>query len=206
MKKIAIFITIFILMPGSLALAQEKIDPPIWNVGDKWVYQTADGKKSSNEVVKVEDEFFVVRIGGSPYLHVYDKKTMNITKYIDSSGTEASATALNVYDFPLFVGKKWGGRIVASGAKRQAGGGPWEYSFNAEKIEEIKTVAGSFKAVRLYCKHSNLNPKAKHIGGWMKFWYSPDAKAWVKKEVEKSAYFDGTVNVDTELVSYQLKK
>lgn len=206
MKKIAMLIAVLILMAGGFASAQEKIEAPVWNVGDKWVYQTADGKKSSNEVVKAEGEVFVVRMGGSPLLYVFDKKTMSITKYIDSSGTEASAAALNVYDFPLFVGKKWGGRILPSSATRQSGAGPWEYSFNAEKIEEIKTAAGSFKAYKLYCKHANLNPRATHVGGWMKFWYSPDAKAWVKKEVQKSAYFHGTVNVDTELVSYQLKK
>jgi hypothetical protein len=205
MKKIAILIAVFILMAGGFVSAQEKMDAPVWNVGDKWIYQTAEGKKVVNEVVKVDDEVYVVRIGGNPYLNVYDKKTMNITKWIDSSGTEAQASALNVYDFPLFVGKKWGGRILPSSATRTSGAGPWEYSFNVEKIEEIKTGAGSFKAYRLYCKHYNLNPRAKHPGGWMKFWYSPDAKAWVKKEVEKSAYFDGTVNVDAELVSYQLK-
>jgi hypothetical protein len=206
MKKIAILIAVFILMAGGFVSAQEKMDAPVWNAGDKWIYQTAEGKKVVNEVVKVDDEVYVVRIGGNPYLNVYDKKTMNITKWIDSSGTEAQASALNVYDFPLFVGKKWGGRIQHSGATRTSGAGPWEYSFKVEAMEEINTVAGSFKAYRLYCKHSNLNPRASVPGGWMKFWYSPEAKAWVKKEVEKSRYFLGTPNTDTELVSYQLKK
>jgi len=206
MKKIAILIAVFVLMAGGFTSAQEKMDAPIWNVGDKWIYKTAEGKKFSNEVVKVDDESFVVRMGGSPYLQVFDKKTMNITKWIDSSGTEAPASPLNVYDFPVFVGKTWGGRIHASGATRQAGGGPWEYSFKVEAMEEINTAAGSFKAYRLYCKHSNLAPRASSPGGWMKFWYSPEAKTWVKREIEKSRYFLGSQHTDTELVSYQLKK
>jgi hypothetical protein len=204
MKKIAIFIAVFILMGGGFTSAQEKIDAPIWNAGDKWIYQTADGKKFTIEVVKVDDEVFVVRTGGNPYLNVYDKKTMNITKWIDSSGTEASASVMNIYDFPLFVGKNWGGRILPSGT--QVGGGShFEYSFKVEDREEINTIAGSFKAYRLYCKHSSLGPRAGP-GGWIKFWYSPEAKAWVKKVVEKSRYFQGTPHIDTELVSYQLKK
>jgi len=207
MKKIAIFIAVFILMGGGFTSAQEKIDAPIWNAGDKWAYKTADGKKFTNEVVKVDDEFFVVRMGGSPYLNVYDKKTMNITKWIDSSGTEAPASALNIYDFPLFVGKNWGGQILPSGATRVGGqASRWEYSFKVEDREEINTIAGSFKAYRLYCKHSNLGPRAIP-GGWIKFWYSPEAKAWVKRVAEKSRYFQGTqFENDIELVSYQLKK
>jgi hypothetical protein len=66
MKKIAIFIAVFISMVGGFTSAQEKMDAPIWNVGDKWIYKNAEGKKVSNEVVKVDDESFVVRMGGSP--------------------------------------------------------------------------------------------------------------------------------------------
>ena len=206
MKKIAIFIAVFFLMVGGVTSAQEKIDAPIWNAGDKWTYKTADGKRLTNEVVKVGDEFFVLRIEGNPYLQVFDKKTMNITKWIDSSGTEASATDLNIYDFPLFVGKKWSGRQYSSGATRRGGAGPFEYSFKVEDIEEIKTIAGSFKTYRLYCKHNNLAPKAIP-GGWIKFWYSPEAKAWVKRVGEKSRYWLGTQYYnDIELVSYELKK
>jgi hypothetical protein len=183
-------------------LSQEKIDAPIWNVGDRWTYKTADEKRFTNAVIKIDDEFFVVRMGGSPYLQVYDKKTMNIKKWIDSSGTEASPNVMNIYDFPLFVGKKWGGRIHASGA---AGALGWEYSFKVEDIEEINTIAGSFKAYRLYGKHYNMSPRAGP-GGWIKFWYSPEAKVWVKRVVEKSKYWLGTPYNDTELVSYELKK
>ena len=170
MRKIAIFIAVFILMVVGFTSAQEKMDAPIWNAGDKWTYKTADGKKFTNEVVKVDDEFFVVRTGGNPYLQGYDKKTMNIKKLIDSSGTEASASVMNIYDFPMFVGKTWGGRIE----------GRWEYSFKVEDIEEINTIAGSFKAYRLYCKHSNLSPRALP-GAWIKFWYSPRSKSVGKK-------------------------
>jgi hypothetical protein len=207
MKRISIFATIvFILMVWDFALSQEKIDAPIWNVGDRWTYQTADGKRFTNSVVKVDDEFFVVRMGGSPYLQVFDRKTMTIKKWIDSSGTEASPNVMNIYDFPLFVRKKWGGRIHTSGMG-VVGEAGWEYSFRVEDIEGTNTIAGSFKAYRLYAKVVNLASGAR--GGrsaWIKFWYSPEAKVWIKREVEKSTFWQGTRYNDTELVSYELKR
>ena len=37
MKKIVLLLGIFLLFP-SITWAQEKVEAPVWNVGDKWVF------------------------------------------------------------------------------------------------------------------------------------------------------------------------
>ena len=62
MKKM-IFLCFVVLFLASSVWAQEKIEAPILNVGDKWTYKRADGQIYSNEVVKVTDDLFIIKPG-----------------------------------------------------------------------------------------------------------------------------------------------
>ena len=73
--------------------------------------------------------------------------------------------------------------------------------FNVEGIEDLATAAGTFKTYKI--RHKLTMMRARNPSGWLLFWYSPDAKWWVKREVEKSNFWGNLQNA--ELVSYQLQ-
>jgi hypothetical protein len=72
--------------------------------------------------------------------------------------------------------------------------------FNVEGIEDLTTPAGTFKTYKIRHKLTNMRVSKS---GWILYWYSPDVKWWVKREVEKSNFWQRLLNV--ELVSYELK-
>ncbi len=102
----------------------------------------------------------------------------------------------NVLSFPLFVGKKWNYTI------------PWrdyrlENEVHVEGIEEVETIAGKFMAYKLYYKQ-----RVPHVSkeAWIRFWYSPEAGYWVKREFEKTDFWESQAWArDTELIYFRLK-
>ena len=79
----------------------------------------------------------------------------------------------------------------------------YDHDFRVEGIEEITTPAGKFKAYKIYYNQTNRNSKRS---GWIRFWYSPEVKNWIKRKAEKVVYWEKTRWAkDAELVSYQLK-
>lgn len=194
MKKM-IFLCFVVLFLASSVWAQEKIEAPILNVGDKWTYKRADGQIYSNEVVKVTDDLFIIKPGEPDkpsFLGAYDRKTMNIKFIIDSSGKEGPGQSIvQIYDFPISVGKKWSGST----------GGRWVYDNKIEAIEDISVPAGMFKAYKIYCFVENRAPGG--MSGWIRYWYTPQVKAIVKRVYQKTRYWIGFY--DAELISYELK-
>lgn len=63
MKKIVI-LSLSILFLASLVWAQEKVEAPVWNVGDKWTYKNVHGNTWSNEVVDAKEDLVIVKMGG----------------------------------------------------------------------------------------------------------------------------------------------
>ncbi len=41
--------------------------------------------------------------------------------------------------------------------------------------------------------------------GRARFWYSPEVKIWIKRELEKTNFWDEVRMYDAELISYELK-
>jgi hypothetical protein len=70
-----------------------------------------------------------------------------------------------------------------------------------EGIEDLATAAGTFKTYKI--RHKLTMMRGRNPSGWLLFWYSPDAKWWVKREVERSSFWKNLQNI--ELVSYELK-
>lgn len=77
------------------------------------------------------------------------------------------------------------------------------HEFKVEGIEDITTPAGTFKTYRIYYKQTHMSGGGS---GWIRFWYSPEVKTWIKREVEHSHFW---ANVrwlqNAELISYDLK-
>jgi hypothetical protein len=178
---------------------------PVWNIGDKWTYKIPTGEIFNYEVVKIEEDLYVAKIEGQRHLIGYDKKTMNNTFLLETSGKriENKGPFRKLYDFPIVVGKKWSDTTtsVPSASKTEA---TFSSEFQIEGIEEITTPAGTFKAFKIFYKQTVISPQRG--SGWVRIWYSPVIKNWVRREVEKSPFWRRVTWLqDAELFSYQLK-
>lgn len=132
-----------------------------------------------------------MRMEGDRDLYAYDKKILNCNYFIDRSGRKVrySDPLKNIFDFPLFIGKKWS-------YSTESGGANYVNQFKVEAVEEVRTPAETFKAYRIYHKQTEMS---RMTSGWVRYWYSPVVRWWIKREVEQSAHwakFYGLQNVE----------
>ena len=90
----------------------EKCDAPVWVVGDSWKWRTSDKKVREYKVVRVSEIEYIVE---SPYdvsMNCLDKKNLQNVAHINPEGSKVqeSYKGWRYYEFPLYVGKKWGRR------------------------------------------------------------------------------------------------
>ena len=207
MKK-AIVLGCLVLLFVPMSWAQEKCEAPLWMTGDKWTFKQADGSTFSLKVMEVRNDLFIVKKEGDPELYGYNRKTANLDFRIKADGSRVKATndLRKLFDFPISVGKKWTDTTSGLPAQTRVGErqkAKYFIRFNVEGIEDVTTAAGKFKTYKI--RHTLKNMTVlKDREGWILFWYSPDAKWWVKQEVEKSSFWPQS-RLDTELVSYELK-
>jgi hypothetical protein len=205
-----------VLFLAPIVWAQEKVEAPVWNVGDKWTYKDVTGSTWTNEVKDSKEDLFIVKMGGiqdlyaSDYeeiqdLYAFDKKTMNVKFLIGESGKRLKSRIRpgKILNFPMFVGKKW----TDTNTKIPIGGSSevtYLSEFKIESVETVTTLAGSFKAYKIYYKLTNMGYRGS--SGWFRVWYAPDVKTWIKREVEKTGFFARAYELqDAELISYELK-
>lgn len=173
------------------------------NVGDQWTYKDIRGLVWTDEILDDKEGLYILRREGVKDLFGYDKKTMNAMFLIRESGRPVDNKNLwrKILDFPIFVGKTWNETMtsIPSGSKSEA---IYVCDFKIEGIEEVRTPAGTFKTFKIYYQQTN---KTSGNSGWARFWYSPEAKTWVKRELEKSSYWARVTVLDAELISYKLK-
>ena len=206
--KMAIFLGCLVLLFVPISWAQEKCEVPVWKTGDKWTFKQTDGSTFSYKVVDVTNDLFIVKEEGDPELYGYDRKTGNLDFTINTDGSRMKATndLRKLFNFPIFVGKRW--TDTTSGLPAQTRLGEQQKSklfirFEVEGMEDITTAAGKFKTYRIRHTLKNMT-LLRNREGWILFWYSPEAKWWVKQEVEKSSFWPHS-RQDAELVSYELK-
>jgi len=206
MKKM-ILLGWVVLMLAPVAWAQDKLEAPVWNVGDKWILRETNGRTLTSEVVDGKDDLFIVKTlssGGVSSLFAYDKKTINIKFTITQDGRKTIHTDNDrkLFDFPIFVGKKWTDtNFIKPGKGGEYVETRFVSEFKIEGIEEVITPAGTFKAYKILY---SLTHSSSHKSGRMHYWYSPDVKWYIKKELEKSPFWpDNALN--RELISYELK-
>jgi len=203
MKQLMI-LSCLILFLTQMVWAQEKIEAPAWNIGDKWTYKRTDGATFTNEIVEIKEDLYIMKASGVRDLYAYDKKTINLKYLIEENGRRirSTSTARNLFDFPIFIGKKWKDTTTGIPARGQTEV-TFVNDFKIEGTEEITTPAGTFKAYKIHYKQINMSMKND---GWALFWYTPNAKTWIKREFEKSSFWVGvTWAQDSELISYGLK-
>jgi len=206
MKKI--LLSLLVLFIPAILYGQDKVEAPVWSVGDKWTWKTASGATLHSQVVDVKEDLYVLRMQKDPDLYGYDKKTMNVKLLTKEGGGQFNFDKpwRKVLDFPMFVGKKWTDTIdeVAKRQliRRRAAGITFMYEFSIEKFEEITISAGTFKCYKIRLNETNItSTKSK----WVDYWYSPEVKNWIKRELENPPSRAHLWAENAELISYTLK-
>jgi hypothetical protein len=181
-------------------LSKRSVDAPVWKAGNKWRYRNPAGDTWVNEVVEVKNDVYIFKGAGRPNLYAFDKKTMHAVYAISPDKTVTKITddkdTHRFFDFPLFVGKKWG-VLTKEGSSTLSG------EFEVEGVEDLQTPAGRFLTFRIHMKQTNLSSKKT---GWIRYWYAPEVGQRVKQEVDKSGYWARNARiVDFEMIGYELK-
>ena len=192
-------------VPREVDLAKKSCEAPVWKIGDQWMYKTIKtGGIWTKEVVDIKEDLFILKITGIKTLLGYNKKTLNCTFLIENGKKVKSTDSFkNVFDFPLFVGKKWSYTTSLSPSISN------HNELKVEGVEEVKISAGTFAAYRIYYVQKRIGDAPGSnipVEGWVRYWYSPEAKQLVKREVEKSTFWDTRKDQqDYELISYNLR-
>jgi hypothetical protein len=188
--------------------AQERIEAPVWKMGEKWTFRYDTGGEWTVEIVTEEKDYYVdssTRIEGrliGKYKRLYDKKTLNCVKVIkDGKESKQERDMLKKYfDFPLYTGKNWNYRygILSSSGR------PIDLvaELSAVNFEDIEVPAGKFRAIKVKNKTSVLGTSSS---GMLHYWWSPDAKAAVKVEYEAGSFWGTPGYNKFELISFELK-
>jgi len=218
MKKMAFLGWLIVFLPAIL-FAQERVEAPVWNIGDKWDF----GKEGSAEVVGIEKNCYVLKFLGGIFLKssvgtaLFDKSTLNVLYWAEKGQPlKYKGARKRILNFPFNVGKKWRDEYKR---KMQDGYHVIDFYENFRVLgwEDIGVRAGKFKAIKLEY-HLNYSPPGAGIMGRMHadafeanalYWYSPEVKYLIKCQHEKG-YSEGGDELGTrgdwELTSFELKK
>ena len=111
MKKIFYLGLLFLCFPTML-FAQEKIDAPVWNVGDKWIFSN----KGTIEVINADQNSYVLKFSDvicvveSQRFNtiMFDKSTLHrMYGFKDDKRKEYTNQLRKLFNFPLSSGKQW---------------------------------------------------------------------------------------------------
>jgi hypothetical protein len=207
-KRVITFSGWVILFCVQVALAQDRVEAPVWNVGDKWVFTPG----TTMEVIKADENGYIVRYPNETIL--FERSTLNRIYTVQGKMRERYKGAQKrLFDFPLTIGKQWKNTYLAPlkwEDEFSRRGGPSEGEiqfFESHKVlgwEEIEVEAGKFKALKVEYKRQWSSPLSGLKDGKAWYWYSPDVKCLVKLQYEKNQVW-GKLS-DWELASFHLTK
>lgn len=195
MKKM-VFLGCLVLLFPTIVYAQEKIEVPVWNVGDKWVYSNG----TVREVTEVNENGYTVEGGfgrGDKEFSVviFEKSTLKRVFYIQGGKRKKyEAVFRSGLNFPFSIGKTWKDKV-------SIGWSPLLETYAVLGWEDVIVQGGKFRALKLEFK---AEVSGSNILGKSWYWYSPDVKNVVKHQFEDGRLW--TRAEDSELTSFELKK
>lgn len=214
MKKI-VFLGCLTIFLAPIVCAQEKIEAPIWNVGDKWIF----AREGPMEVVDINKNGYMVKFSGGIFqksltgIAIFDKKTFNVLYILEGEQSKRYRGARkSILNFPLNIGKKW----TAGYTRMTVGGFAQNDFYETFKVlgwEDVIVPAGKFKATKIEYKLNGSSKTGSFSGSFPEsrawYWYSPEIKYLLKCKLDKG-YSEGPddlgVREDWELTSFKLKK
>ncbi len=201
MKKMVV-LTFLVLSIPVMVVGQDKVEAPVWNVGDKWTI--SDDVVAT--VVNADQEGYAVEYLTSrgEVTFLCDKSSLNRLYYMGKDNRiKYEGRNKRLFNFPLNIGKTWKDQYVTKSAAA-----PQEVTyletFTVLGWEEVAVRAGKFKTLKLEYKQEMVGKtgdRPKEGKAW--YWYSPDVKYIVKCQYEKTDYWDALY--DWELISFKLK-
>ena len=219
MKKI-VFLGMLVVLFPAIGFAQEKVEAPVWNVGDKWAF-TGDG---SIEVVKEETNGYILNFsdricileGQGFNKIIFHKTTLNRMFTLEGDKrTKYARGYKKLLDFPFSLGKQCKdafSSIVFFGPSRGPAGFDYSETFTVLGWEDVTIRAGNFKAIKLEYRRITTGSSGfwrQGIGVEVKnhYWYSPMVKYFVKCQYDKSLMELSPKELfNWDLTSFQLKK
>jgi hypothetical protein len=216
MKK-AIFVGWLLLFLPAMIFAQEKVEAPVWNVGDKWVF-TGNG---NIEVIKADQSGYILKFSEGKCIFesqgcktiLFEKTTLNRMNILDGDKNKKYGEGLSkILDFPLNEGKQWktGYSSIEPGPLKVPVFYDYSETYRILGWEDITVHAGKFKVLGLEYRRKIIGSPASwsSVGEEIinQYWYSPDVKYFVKCKYDKDWIKAKEKIFDWELTSFQLKK
>ena len=155
MKKIIFLVGLVIVFLPALVFAQEKVEAPVWNVGDKWVFT-----QGNIEVVGADQNSYTLNFSKDTCVLenkqlekiIFDKSTLNRIYTLKEGKREKYTLALKrILNFPINLGNEWNDTFTATSLSAQSKGQTRDYA-EAFKIlgwENVQVQTGNFKAIKL---------------------------------------------------------
>ena len=204
MKKI-IFLGWLALFLVPTAWAQEKLEAPVWNVGDKWVFT-----RGNIEVVDADQDSYTVKLSKDlgPVEKkrlekmVFDKSSLNKTYMVKDGKRERFTLGhRRILNFPISLEQEWKDTFSAKAVVGPAKGTLFNYkeTFKVVGWENVKVQAGTFKAIKLEYFQESSSGRS----GTAFYWYAPEVKYFVKCEYEQKLWKGAA---SWELASFKLKE
>jgi hypothetical protein len=205
MRKITFILWIFLLFP-SIIWAQEKVEVPVWNAGDKWVFTQGNievvGRDQNSYILNFSKDTCRVENNGFEKI-IFDKSTLNKIYAIREDKREKfTGPQRRMLDFPFNLGNEWNDTGTVTPLSGPMKGKTMDVSetFKVLGWENVKVQAGNFKTIKL--QHTIEN-KTMWGSGKSIYWYAPEVKYFVKCQYDTN-YWQGVTN--WELASFKLKK
>jgi hypothetical protein len=213
MKKI-ILLSFLVLFIPIILYGQDKIEAPVWNVGDRWRFA---GNFPMSVINADENSYtvtFLTRTGESIY--IYDKSSLNILYSVEGDRRiEFKGVHRKRLNFPFEIRKSWKDSYVTIHPTVGPRQYDYYYTYTVLGWEDVEVRAGKYKALKIEYKEERVEdaprrqrsffkseaPKTKEGKAW--FWYSPDVKYLIKCKLEESEFWTG--HNDWELTSFKLK-
>jgi hypothetical protein len=208
--KRTIFTGALIFLCAQMVFGQEKIETPIWNVGDKWTF--TQGMKM--EVLETDENSYIIDFSNQTM--VFGKSNLNKLFILQGKKREPyRGNQKRFLDFPLVIGKSWKDHYsetlkwedTYTGRTTGSALGNETQIFENYKVfgwEDVEVRPGKFKAIKIEYRKGWTSPETGIVEGKAWYWYSPEVKNVIRYQYDKSPMWAKFSN--WELVSYYLMK
>ncbi len=211
MKKM-IFLGWLIVFIPAMVFAQDKIDAPVWNVGDQWIFTLGN-----IEVVSADQNSYTLNFSNDTCIFqnqgfkaiIFEKSTLNRIGVLKRGNRKEYTMGLRkILNFPFTMGKQWkddysGESLIDRHIDMV---NSYSETFAILGWEDREVQAGKFRTIKLeYKQVITASPSMWTPIGFERkaiFWYSPAAKYFVKCQYIN---FPDVVK-DWELSSFKEKK
>ena len=212
---------LLVLCFPAILFAQDKVDIPVWNVGDKWVFNRSSPNiknQGAIEVVSADQDTYIVKFIDNICIVetqgfeaiIIEKSTLHRSYALTGNTREKYKKGRRtIFNFPFYAGKEWKDSYSAVSLVTSIETTPLDY-YEIYKVlgwEEVEVEAGKFKAIKM---EATVGHEAKGLApafeGKNLYWYSPDVKHFVKCQYDPMIlmYFPQIFN--WELTSFKVKK